>query len=57
MNKEVTELMVAKSVSIDLEDLTEIQEIIKKGESANLSEFVRNAIKHELKRCIECQIP
>ncbi len=49
--------MVAKSVSIDLEDLTEIQEIIKKGESANLSEFVRNAIKHELKRCIECQIP
>ena len=49
--------MVAKSVSIDLEDLTEIQKILKKCESTNLSEFVRTAIKHELKRCLECQIP
>lgn len=49
--------MVAKSVSIDLEDLAEIQEIIKKGESTNLSEFVRNAIKRELKRCVGCRIP
>ena len=50
-------MMVAKSVSIDLEDLNEIQKILKNRESANLSEFVRNAIKHELKRCLECQIP
>lgn len=42
--------MVAKCVSMDLEDLTEIQEKIKKGESNNLSEFVRNAIRKELNR-------
>lgn len=42
--------MVAKCVSMDLEDLTEIHEKIKKGESTSLSEFVRNAVKKELKR-------
>lgn len=43
-------LMVAKCVSMDLEDLAEIQEKIKKGESNSVSEFVRNAIRKELKR-------
>ncbi|WP_100908787.1 ribbon-helix-helix protein, CopG family [Methanobacterium subterraneum] len=43
-------MMVAKCVSMDLEDLTEIQEKIKKGESNSVSEFVRNAIRKELKR-------
>jgi Arc/MetJ-type ribon-helix-helix transcriptional regulator len=42
-------LMVAKSVSMDLNDLSKIQEKIENGESASLSEFVRNAIKNELK--------
>ncbi|MCC7559752.1 MAG: ribbon-helix-helix domain-containing protein [Methanobacterium sp.] len=42
--------MVAKCVSMDLEDLTEIQKKIKNGESQSVSEFVRNAIKKELKR-------
>lgn len=50
-------MMVAKSVSIDLEDLTEIEKILKKSKSANLSEFIRIAVKHELKRCSECQHP
>ncbi|MFA0834157.1 MAG: ribbon-helix-helix protein, CopG family [Methanobacterium formicicum] len=43
-------MMVGKSVSIDLKDLTEIQEKVKKGESNSVSEFVRNAIRKELKR-------
>ena len=46
---EVMILMVAKSVSMDLNDLNKIQEKIENGESASLSEFVRNAIKNELK--------
>ncbi|WP_204249874.1 ribbon-helix-helix protein, CopG family [Methanobacterium subterraneum] len=37
-------------MSIDLKDLTEIQEKVKKGESNSVSEFVRNAIRKELKR-------
>ena len=43
-------MMVSKCVSMDLEDLTEIQDKIKKGESNSVSEFVRNAIRKELKR-------
>jgi Arc/MetJ-type ribon-helix-helix transcriptional regulator len=41
-------MMVAKSVSMDLEDLTEIEKRIKNGESHSVSEFIRNAIKKEL---------
>jgi len=41
--------MVARSVTFDLEDLINIQEKIDDGECASLSEFVRNAIKKELK--------
>ena len=43
-------MMVAKCVSMDLEDLAKIQKKIKKGESQSVSEFVRNAIRKELKR-------
>jgi Arc/MetJ-type ribon-helix-helix transcriptional regulator len=43
-------MMVAKCVSMDLEDLAEIQEKIKNGESHSVSEFVRNAIRKELNR-------
>jgi len=46
----VIDLMVAKCVSMDLEDLAEIQEKIEKGELHSVSEFVRNAIKKELNR-------
>lgn len=42
--------MVAKSVSIDLNDLNKIQKKIENGESESLSQFVRNAIKKELIR-------
>jgi Arc/MetJ-type ribon-helix-helix transcriptional regulator len=45
---EVIVVMVAKSVSIDLDDLTEIQKKLDNGESNSLSEFIRNAIKKEL---------
>ncbi|MBW4256577.1 ribbon-helix-helix domain-containing protein [Methanobacterium sp. YSL] len=41
-------MMVAKSVSMDLEDLNKIEKRIKNGESHSVSEFVRNAIKKEL---------
>ncbi len=40
---------VNKSVSIDLKYLVKIQEKIDNGESDNLSEFIRKAIKNELK--------
>ena len=43
-------MMVSKCVSMDLEDLTEIQKKIKKGESNSVSEFVRTAIRKELER-------
>lgn len=43
-------MMVAKSVSIDLNDLNKIQKKIENGESESLSQFVRNAIKKELIR-------
>lgn len=43
-------MMVGKSVSMDLNDLNKIQKRIEKGESSSLSEFVRNAIKKELRR-------
>ena len=43
-------MMVAKSVSIDIKDLTEIQEKIKNDETTSFSGFVRKAIKNELKR-------
>jgi Arc/MetJ-type ribon-helix-helix transcriptional regulator len=43
------DLMVAKSVSIELEDLIQIEEMIKTGKLENLSQFVRKAIKNELK--------
>lgn len=42
--------MVAKSVSIDLNDLNRILEKVEKGESTSLSEFVRIAVKNELER-------
>lgn len=40
--------MVAKSVSLDFDDLKKIHEKIKNGESPSLSQFIRNAIKKEL---------
>lgn len=43
-------MMVARSVSLDLDDLIQIEKKIKKGESKNLSQFIRNAVKKELKR-------
>ncbi len=42
--------MVSRTVSIELEDLAQIQEKIKNNELSNISEFVRKAIKNELKR-------
>ncbi len=46
---EVIDLMVAKSVSIELDDLLEIDQKIKRGEVSSLSAFIRDAIKNELK--------
>ncbi|UTB32687.1 MAG: hypothetical protein NKF70_14600 [Methanobacterium sp. ERen5] len=43
-------MFVAKTVSLDLDDLQKVQKIIWNGESDNLSQFVRIAIKMELER-------
>jgi hypothetical protein len=43
-------MFVAKTVSLDFDDLKKVREIIWIGESDNLSQFVRIAIKNELNR-------
>ncbi len=43
-------MYVAKTVSLDFDDLKKVREIIWIGESDNLSQFVRIAIKNELDR-------
>lgn len=45
---EVIVVFVNKSVSLDLEDLRMVKKSIKRGESKNLSEYVRKAIKIKL---------
>ena len=42
-------MKVSRTISIDLEDLTEIQKKINKNKISNLSEFIQNAVKNELK--------
>lgn len=42
-------MKVSRTISIDLEDLTEIQKRINENNVSNLSEFVQNAVKNELK--------
>lgn len=41
-------MKVSRTISIDLEDLKEIQEKIESGKVSNLSEFVQKAVKNEL---------
>lgn len=43
-------MMVSKTVSIGLKDLSKIQEKIKEDEYATFSEFIQKAVKNELKR-------
>lgn len=43
-------MMVSKTLSIELNDLAEIQKKVRDGESSTFSEFVQRAIKNELKR-------
>jgi len=40
--------MLSKTVSLELDDLSRIQERIEDGEFSTFSEFVQNAIKNEL---------
>lgn len=42
-------MMVSKTVSIELEDLTKIQDRLRMGEANSFSEFVQKAIKNELR--------
>lgn len=42
-------MKVTRTISLDLEDLTEIQIKINEGKISNLSQFVQSAIKNELK--------
>ena len=42
-------MKVSRTISIDLEDLTEIQKKIDESKISNLSEFIQNAVKNELK--------
>jgi Arc/MetJ-type ribon-helix-helix transcriptional regulator len=41
--------MVSRTVSIELDDLTKVQEKIKEGNVANISELVQKSIKMYLK--------
>lgn len=43
-------MMVSKTVSLELEDLSKIDEELKRGEKSTFSEFIQKAIKNELKR-------
>ena len=45
-------MKVSRTISIDLEDLTEIQKKIDESKISNLSEFIQFAVKNELKRGI-----
>jgi metal-responsive CopG/Arc/MetJ family transcriptional regulator len=42
-------MKVSRTISIDLEYLTEIQKRIDECKISNLSEFVQKAVKNELK--------
>lgn len=42
-------MIVSKTISIEFEDLKKIDSLIKDGEARNLSEFIRCAIKNQLK--------
>ena len=42
-------MKVSRTISIDLQDLTEIQKRIDEFKISNLSEFVQKAVKNELK--------
>lgn len=42
-------MKVSRTISIDLEDLSYIQEKIRRGKISNLSEFIQYAVKNELK--------
>jgi Arc/MetJ-type ribon-helix-helix transcriptional regulator len=46
----VIRLKVSHTFSIELDDLAKIQEKIKNGDFANISEFVQKAVKNELRR-------
>lgn len=43
-------MIVSKTISIEFDDLVEVQDRIKIGEVQSLSEFVQKAIKNELER-------
>lgn len=43
-------MFIAKTISLDFDDLRKVREIIWTGESDNLSQFVRMAIRNELNR-------
>ena len=45
----ISKMMVSKTVSLELNDLTKIHDRLKKGEANTFSEFVQKAIKNELK--------
>jgi len=43
-------LLVSRTIALDLEDMTRIQRKIENGEFKNVSEFVQQAVRNELKR-------
>lgn len=43
-------MKVGKSVSLDFDDLEKVRKKVLDGESANLSDFIRKAIKEKLKK-------
>jgi hypothetical protein len=43
-------MKISRTITIDFEDLIEIQKRIKNGEISSLSGFMQKAIQNELKR-------
>jgi Arc/MetJ-type ribon-helix-helix transcriptional regulator len=43
-------MLVSKSVSLEVEDLAKVEKAVEKGHAKNVSVFVQNAVKNELKR-------
>jgi Arc/MetJ-type ribon-helix-helix transcriptional regulator len=43
-------MIVSKNISIDVEDLLKIEDLVKCGEERNFSAFIQRAVKKELSR-------
>lgn len=50
-------MKISKTISLDFEDLSKINDKIEKGEFENVTEFVQHAIKKELNSDLNVRTP